>query len=107
MLSTLDERGEYAPTCLDAQTYVTWDPDGYGPWEVQALGVYSRNDYRFLPATRETNIGTINQAARLTVYYDGEEQSGYETGFRGSGHRAKHRDVPTALGQLHFPNGGA
>ena len=81
VLSTLDERGEYAPTYLDAQTYLTWDPDGYGPWEIQALGVYGRNDYRFFPATRETNIGTINQAARLTVYYDGEEQSGYETGF--------------------------
>ena len=81
VLSTLDERGEYAPTYLDAQTYVTYDPDGYGPWEIQALGVYGRNDYRFFPATRETNIGTINQAARLTVYYDGQEQSGYETGF--------------------------
>ena len=81
VLSTLDERGEYAPTYLDAQAYLTWDPDGYGPWEFQALGVYGRNDYRFLPETRETNIGTINQAARLTVYYDGQEQSGYETGF--------------------------
>ena len=81
VLSTLDGRGEYAPTYLDAQTYVTYDPDGYGPWEIQALGVYGRNDYRFFPATRETNIGTINQAARLTVYYDGQEQSGYETGF--------------------------
>ena len=69
VLSTLDERGEYAPTYLDAQTYITYDPDGYGPWEIQALGVYGRNDYRFFPATRETNIGTINQAARLTVYY--------------------------------------
>ena len=81
VLSTLDERGEYAPTYLDAQTYLTYDPDGYGPWEIQALGVYGRNDYKFFPATRETNIGTINQAARLTVYYDGQEQSGYETGF--------------------------
>jgi hypothetical protein len=43
--------------------------------------VYGRNDYSFLPATRETNIGTVNQAARLTVYYDGREESGYETGF--------------------------
>ena len=51
------------------------------PWELQALGVYGRNDYSFLPATRETNIGTVNQAARLTVYYDGREESGYETGF--------------------------
>ena len=70
ILSTLDERGEYAPTYLDGQCYLTWDPDGYGPWELQALGVYGRNDYSFLPATRETNIGTVNQAARLTVYYD-------------------------------------
>lgn len=81
ILSTLDERGEYAPTYLDGQCYLTWDPDGYGPWELQALGVYGRNDYSFLPATRETNIGTVNQAARLTVYYDGREESGYETGF--------------------------
>ena len=81
VLSTLDQRGEYAPTYLDGQCYLTWDPDGYGPWEVQMLGVYGSNDYRFLPQTRETNIGTINQAARLTVFYDGEEQSGYETGF--------------------------
>ena len=81
VLSTLDERGEYAPTYLDGQCYLTWDPDGYGPWEVQALGVYGSNDYSFLPATRETNIGTMNQAARLTVYYDGREESGYETGF--------------------------
>ena len=51
VLSTLDERGEYAPTYIDAQTYLTWDPDKYGPWEIQALGVYSRNDYRFLPTT--------------------------------------------------------
>ncbi|MDA0729571.1 MAG: carboxypeptidase-like regulatory domain-containing protein [Bacteroidetes bacterium] len=81
VLSTLDERGEYAPTYLDGQCYLTWDPDGYGPWEIQALGVYNRNDFVFFPETRETNIGTINQAARLTVYYDGQEQSGYETGF--------------------------
>ena len=81
VLSTLDERGEYAPSYLDAQCFATWDPDGYGPWEIQLLGVYSKNDYRFLPATRETNIGTINQATRLTVFYEGEEQSGYETGF--------------------------
>ena len=81
VLSTLDERGEYAPSYLDAQAYLTWDPDGYGPWEIQALGVYGRNDYRFFPETRETNIGTINDASRLTVYYDGEENSGYETGF--------------------------
>ena len=31
ILSTLDERGEYAPTYLDGQCYLAWDPDGTGP----------------------------------------------------------------------------
>ena len=52
ILSTLDERGEYAPTYIDAQTYLTWDPDGYGPWEIQALGVYGKNDFLFFPDTK-------------------------------------------------------
>ena len=39
VLGSLDETGEYSPKYLDAQTYITWDPDGYGPWEVQLLGV--------------------------------------------------------------------
>ena len=40
-------------------------------------------------------------SSEVTVYYDEEEQSG-QRAIRGSGHRAKHRDVPTALGQLIF-----
>ena len=89
------------PTYLDAQTYLTYDPDGYGPWEIQALGVYGRNDYKFFPATRETNIGTINQAARLTVYYDGQEQSGYETGF-GALAVERSTETPVCAGSIPF-----
>ena len=81
ILGTLDETGEYNPTYLDAQTYITWDPDGYGPWEIQLLGVYGQNDYHFVPQTRETDIGTINDAIRLKIYFDGEEETSYQTGF--------------------------
>ena len=81
ILGTLDETGEYSPTYLDAQTYITWDPDGYGPWEIQLLGVYGQNDFRFIPQTRETDIGTINDAIRLKIFFDGEEETSYQTGF--------------------------
>ncbi|PCJ82198.1 MAG: hypothetical protein COA49_01505 [Bacteroidetes bacterium] len=81
ILGTLDETGEYNPTYLDAQTYITWDPDGYGPWEIQLLGVYGQNDYHFVPQTRETDIGTINNAIRLKIFFDGEEKTSYQTGF--------------------------
>ncbi len=81
VLGTLDETGEYSPTYLDAQTYITWDPDGYGPWEVQLLGVYGENDYQFIPQNRETDVGTINNAIRLRIFFDGKENTSYQTGF--------------------------
>ena len=81
ILGTLDETGEYNPTYLDAQTYITWDPDGYGPWEIQILGIYGQNDFQFIPQTRETDIGTINDAIRLKIFFDGKEETSYQTGF--------------------------
>ena len=81
VLGSLDETGEYNPRYLDAQTYITWDPDGYGPWEVQLLGVYGENDYQFIPQNRETDVGTINSAIRLSIYFDGKEKTSYQTGF--------------------------
>ena len=81
VLGSLDETGEYSPVYLDAQSYITWDPDGYGPWEIQLLGVYGENDYNFIPKDRQTDVGTINSAIRLNVYFDGKEETSYQTGF--------------------------
>ena len=85
VLGSLDETGEYSPKYLDAQTYITWDPDGFGPWEVQLLGVYGENDYQFIPRNRETDVGTINEAIRLLIYFDGKEVTSYQTGFTALG----------------------
>jgi len=81
VLGSLDEAGEYRPVYTDFQSYVTYDPDGYGPWELQALATVAQNKYQFIPQTRETNVGTINEALRLTVYFDGQEVTQYRTGF--------------------------
>ena len=81
VLGGLDESGEYRPVYTDLQGYITYDPDGYGPWEIQALATAAQTRYRFIPQTRETNVGTINEALRLTVYFDGQEVTQYRTGF--------------------------
>lgn len=81
ILGALDEQGEYKPEYTDIQAYVTYDPDGFGPWEIQGLVTAAKNKYRFIPKTRETNVGTINEALRLTVYFDGQEVTQYATSF--------------------------
>ncbi len=93
VLGGLDESGEYRPVYTDLQGYITYDPDGYGPWEIQALATAAQNRYRFIPQTRETNVGTINEALRLTVYFDGQEVTQYRTGF---GALAADRVTPTS-----------
>ena len=81
VLGSLDEGGEYQPRYVDLQSFVTWDPDGFGPWEVEWLGMFGANDYRFIPQTRQTEVGNINEALRLTIYFDGAEETKFRTGF--------------------------
>lgn len=81
VLGSLDEGGEYQPRYLDFQTFATFDPDGYGPWELEFLGMYGQNDYQFIPTTRQTDVGSINEALRLTIYFDGQEVTSFRTGF--------------------------
>jgi hypothetical protein len=42
VLGSLDEGGEYQPRYIDVQSFVTIDPDGYGPWEIELLGIYDK-----------------------------------------------------------------
>ena len=81
VLGSLDEGGEYQPRYLDVQSFITIDPDGYGPWEIELLGIYGQNDYRFIPEKRQSDVGNINEALRLQIYFDGQEKTSYRTGF--------------------------
>lgn len=82
ILNSLDVAGDYKPRFNDLQTYLTYRPKGeYSVWEFSFLGNYSSNRYNFIPSTRQTDVGTINEALRLTVYFDGQEISKYDTYF--------------------------
>lgn len=77
LLKTLETKGEYKPSFTDAQAYLTYRLTK--KTELAFLGNYSKNKYRVVPVNRETDFGTINQALRLTVYFDGQEVDNFET----------------------------
>ena len=79
ILGSLDTQGDYNPNFVDFQTYITYDLST--DLEIGFLGNYSRNLYNFVPETRETDFGSINEALRLTVFFEGQELTEFETLF--------------------------
>jgi len=77
MLGSLDEKGEYNPSFVDAQTYLTYKFSR--SFDISFLGNLAKNLYNFIPQTRETSFGTINQQYGATIYFEGQEADKYVT----------------------------
>jgi hypothetical protein len=78
VLSSLDTDGQYFPVFMDGQALLSYDISE--KLNLSVLGYYSSNKYRFVPVNRETDFGTISEALRFTVYFDGQEVNTFETG---------------------------
>jgi hypothetical protein len=78
VLTSLDTKGAYQPQFTDVQTLLSYDVST--KFTLELLANYNRNKYTFVPQDRETDFGTINEALRLTVYFDGQEVNSFETG---------------------------
>ena len=81
LLNTFDTKGEYKPSFTDVQLLTGFDFSK--KFSVEIFGNYARNRYNLVPESRETNFGTINDAKRFTVYFEGQEIDRYQT-FTGS-----------------------
>ncbi|HNP99373.1 MAG TPA: TonB-dependent receptor, partial [Bacteroidia bacterium] len=81
LLNTFDTKGEYKPSFTDVQ--ILTGVDISKKLSLEVFGNYARNRYNLVPQTRETNFGTINDAKRFTVYFEGQEIDRYQT-FTGS-----------------------
>ena len=77
VFGVLDTKGEYQPLFSDLQTYLTYTPSEH--WEHSFLGNFALNRYQVVPQNRETSFGSINQALRFTVFFDGSELTQYQT----------------------------
>lgn len=77
LLGTMDVEGEYLPRFSDIQAFLTYR---LAPRHtLHGLFSYARNRYEVTPQTRETNFGTLQQAFRLTVGFEGQELLQYDT----------------------------
>ena len=93
MLGGLSTAGNYQPTYIDYQTFITWKLPGRKPkgrdeaahsdkgqWTMSFLGNVSQNDYRFQPDSLSESFGGQN-AKHLSIYYDGQEKDRFLTAF--------------------------
>ena len=71
ILNSLQTKGDYKPSFTDVQSYFTYSPSE--KWEFSFLGYYSRNSYKLVPSNRETDFGTVQEAYRLKIYFEGQE----------------------------------
>ncbi len=71
LMRSLQTRGDYKPSFLDFQTYLTYDIGK--AFEISLLGNIARNRYNVIPETRETAFGTYQQTVSFNIYYDGQE----------------------------------
>ncbi|MDO5570786.1 MAG: TonB-dependent receptor [Bacteroidales bacterium] len=79
LLNTLDTKGEYSPKFFDYQTFLTYDINNR--FSVGLLGNISQNKYSFIPESRETSFGTLQDAKKFKVYFDGNEEDIFRTLF--------------------------
>lgn len=98
MLGGLSTAGNYNPTYLDYQTYITWkvgakskELRAKSPWEMSFLGNVSLNDYRFQPDSLSESFGGLD-TKNTTIYYDGQEKDKFFTAFAALSAKGKVRE---------------
>jgi len=79
LLRSLDTKGDYVTSYTDFQGVFTYYLTEF--WNIQYLGGMSMNKYNLTPATRETDFGTLNNALRFTVYFEGQVENSFQTQF--------------------------
>ncbi len=77
LLNSLPTKGAYNPVFYDAQALVNFNLNENLVWST--IAHFSSNDYRFSPETQQTDFGTVNEAYRFNIYFDGQEQTRFQT----------------------------
>ena len=77
LLNSLPTKGNYNPVFWDAQVMTNYSITEKLVWT--NLVHLSSNSYRFAPETQQTDFGTVNEAYRLSIYFEGQEQTRFLT----------------------------
>ncbi|MCE2786360.1 MAG: TonB-dependent receptor plug domain-containing protein [Bacteroidota bacterium] len=77
VVGTLDTKGDYQPSFIDAQTVLTYHVTD--ELNISALASYAQNKYMVAPQTRETTFGTVKTALALRMFFNGGDLMEYRT----------------------------
>ncbi|MBN1198061.1 MAG: TonB-dependent receptor [Bacteroidales bacterium] len=80
-LKGLDTKGNYKPRYFDIQGMLYYDVSD--KVEISLLGYYSNNKFNLIPETRETSFGTLDEAYKIKIYFDGNEVDLYRNWLTG------------------------
>ena len=93
LLGTANTKGVYNPNFVDYQTQMTWHlgkrQEVRGErlevrgkrWDITLLGNFSQNSYEFAPDSEEETTGTMQQAIRKEIDFEGQEKDMFRTAF--------------------------
>ena len=98
LLSTTDTKGEYDPDFFDWQSYLVFNPSSR--LKITLLGDVNLSNYRFRPTDRTTNFGTLNDAKKFKVYFDGREKDRFTSWLGGASADWRINSVNTVSLQL-------
>ncbi|MEN8223884.1 MAG: TonB-dependent receptor [Bacteroidota bacterium] len=76
ILKGLETQGDYKPNFADIQALFSYKLSD--KLELSLLGNYARNSYNVIPSSRQTEFGTISEAYRLNIYFEGQELDRFE-----------------------------
>jgi len=76
LLKGLDTKGNYKPRFFDIQGMLNYEINK--KWEISVLGTFTDNAYNLIPETRETSFGTLDEAYKIKIYFDGRESDSYQ-----------------------------
>ena len=78
-VNSKDTESNFKPSFTDVQTYLSYQLND--KLNLDFLGTFSLNNYKYKPVTRRTNFGTVTSAQALLVNYQGQEKDQYLTLF--------------------------
>lgn len=77
LLKSMETKGDYKPSFTDIQGLLSHKLNKN--LDINLLVHYSNNKFKLVPENRETSFGTIQDAVKLTIYFDGQEIDKFNT----------------------------
>jgi len=106
LLNATDTESEYRPVNADGQILISrnfGNTEGdYGHARLEIFAHLAHNRMNQVPQNRQTNFGSLQEALRLNVFFEGQERFGYDTQFLA----AKYQQITSLGGVRTFSTSG-